>query len=135
MKLTTIPIAALIFSVVAFGLTSVLSEANSPYNTIGTDLNETYNKVNEITQEYQSYETNIRGTESEDSGGNFLTNLGRMWSTIKLIFKSTSIATDVSKDVSEDLFVPGILRIAFLGLVSISFLAFIISLTVRWRSD
>jgi TRAP-type mannitol/chloroaromatic compound transport system permease large subunit len=134
MRITTIPLALILLSVVVLGLGTFFNTAN--IGLVGDDnTSATYDRLNNISPIYQEVDDTIKATGAGDSQGNFLVNLGSMWASVKIFFTSFGDVSEVTEDAAFDLKIPDWLRFALLATVTILFLGLLINIAVRWKAS
>lgn len=136
MKLTTIPIVLLLASIIPITMITFFNDANAPVGLVNNEdnLSANYDKITEIGVKFEEVEEIVSNAEGEEEGGNFLSNLKKMWAGVQLIFDTFGNVNEISDQAVKDLEIPSNIRIAFLAIVAVAFLGVIISIAVRWNS-
>lgn len=134
MKITTIPLALIVLSVVVLGLGTFFSTANIGLVS-GENVSGTYDRLNNISPIYKEVDDTIKATGAGDSQGNFLVNLGSMWASVKIFFTSFGDVSEVTESAAYDLKVPDWLRFSLLATAAILFLGLLINIAVRWKAS
>lgn len=135
MKITTIPLAIILLGVIVIAMAQVFNDANANNLVSDTNISSTYNKLNDIAPIYKEVDDNIAGSGSDNQDGNFLTDISKMWASVKIFFESFGEVSEITNEAGQDLKVPEWVRTAGLSVITILFLGLLVSIAVRWKAN
>jgi len=136
MKLNTIIIFMLIFSLTIVAGTTLFNDTADEYGFSASTIGDDYNYVSDLSVTTNSSYQSIKGSQSSGaSNSNFLVDLGTMWGVVKSLFNSAEFTQNVMGQATNDLGIPPIIQGVFIALVTISLITLLVSIAVRWDVD
>jgi len=136
MKLNTIIIFMLIFSLTVVAGASLYDDVASQYGYSASTIGDDYNYISDLSVTTNGTYQSIKGSQSSGSSdSNFLVDLGTMWGVVKSLFNSAEFTQEATGQATKDLGVPSIVAGVFIALITISLITLLVSIAVRWKVD
>jgi len=124
---------ALIVTAFGFMIADFRSNGN-PIDDIDNSTLESFNKMSEIVEIGENASSNFR-TNDERSVFDLIGSFFKTgFTAVKAFFGGLDIFTSLSNNFVQVLNVPAVLVSMLVGMVSLGFLFFLISMVVKWRS-
>ena len=136
MRLNTIIIFMLIFSLTIVAGVTLFNDVSGEYGYTASTIGDDYNYVQDLSATTNGSYQSIKGSQSSSSSdSNFLVDLGTMWGVVKSLFNSAEFTQEVTGQATRDLGIPSIVTGVFIGLVTIALITLLVSIAVRWKVD
>lgn len=136
MKLNTIIIFMLIFSLTIVAGVTLYNDTASEYGITTSTIGNNYNYVNDLSATTNGSYQSIKGSQSSSgTDSNFLVDIGTMWGVVKSLFNSAEFTQEVTGQASQDLGIPSIIPGVFISLITIALITLLVSIAVRWKVD
>jgi len=135
-RLNTIIIFMLIFSLTIVAGVTLFNDVSGEYGYTASTIGDDYNYVQDLSATTNGSYQSIKGSQSSSSSdSNFLVDLGTMWGVVKSLFNSAEFTQEVTGQATRDLGIPSIVTGVFIGLVTIALITLLVSIAVRWKVD